>query len=337
MRTLIATLVASFTLFAAAPAASAGDPGYTLSMPTEVAIGDSFQACVEAPGGSSVYLLVSGSGATTPTKYGDLSVGLPLLTIWQFQMPPSGSLCLPHQVECVQDIVGATGHFQFVAVGPGPGQVGISNPQQLTAVDDGLCDITTGDFHSYTMGGWGQVCSSNNVGCIRDQWFPLIYPAGLLLGDRDGADGDAIYSLLLTDSLAIQQFLPEGGTPGTLPYDDINPTDSPAGVFSGQLTAAKLNVSFDDFGAFDTLKNQTGVVVGDMIYRSCVHPALIGKTVRNVVKLADGAISGELPVPVDVDGDLIGDVWLSDLSTALDMLNRNFDNGTVNQGCLKLP
>jgi len=337
MRNLLATLVASFTLLSAAPAAFAGDPGYTLSMPSQVAIGDSFQACVTAPGGSSVYLLVSGSGATTPTKFGDLSVGLPLLTIWQFQMPPSGSLCLPHQVECIQDIVGATGHFQFVAVGPAPGQVGISNPQQLTAIDDGLCDITTGDFHSYTMGGWGQACSGNNVGCIRDQWFPLIYPAGLLLGDRDGPDLDGIYALLLTDSLAIQQFLPEGSTPNVLTFDDVNPTSSPAGVLSGQLTAAKLNVSFDDYGAFDLLKNQTGVVLGDLVYRSCVHPALIGKTVRNVVKLADGAISGELPLPVDVDGDLIGDVSLSDLSGALDVLNNNFDNGTQNLGCLKLP
>jgi len=77
--------------------------------------------------------------------------------------------------------------------------------------------------------------------------------------------------------------------------------------------------------------------VGDLVYSDCVAAPLLGMSVRDVIDLADKAISGEILEPFDVDGDTVGDISFGDLNTALDKFNGNFDNGTVNQGCLKQP
>jgi len=47
--------------------------------------------------------------------------------------------------------------------------------------------------------------------------------------------------------------------------------------------------------------------------------------------------SSVVPMPVDLDGDLVGDVTYEDLSHALTVLNQNFDNGTTNNYDLALP
>jgi len=329
-----------------APTAHAGDcaasaPGYELSMPTEVAIGKPFDTCIVAPANSIVLVLISAGSSEHATKYGTLCVDLPFITIWGFQMPASGALCLPHPLECDPAVIGFTGHFQFAAIGPDPGVIGLSNGQSLTATDDGSCDecdeIHDGDFYTYTQGGWGTKCNGGNPGCFRDAHFPGAFPGGLVIGDQDGPDADVYHALLLTSSLAVENFLPEGMTPGVLTADATDVKNATAGVFAGQLVSAKLSVGFDDNGDFDALKGQTTHKLGDLVYVTGVNAKLIGWTVRDVIELADRAISGELPEPIDVDNDTIGDVSLSDLSGALDALNNNFDNGTQNLGWLGLP
>ena len=101
-------------------------------------------------------------------------------------------------------------------------------------------------------------------------------------------------------------------------------------MFGGQLLAAKLNVGFDDVGAFDELKARDEVKLGDLIFVSGVDADLIGWSVRSVLDLADQAISGALGKNgIDLDGDGCIDLTISALSDALDVLNNNFDNGTV--------
>jgi len=337
-------LTMTLTLLAAAvPAARAGDcdcpgtPGYTLTMPATVGIGDTFTTCLEAPGGSMALLLIGGDGGPLNTKYGPICVGLPFLTIWVVYMPPSGQICLDHSVECDHDVIGFTGHFQFVAVGPNPGEVGLSNSQCLTAVNSGFCDIHQGDFFGYTQGAWGAKCAGNNVACTRDAEFDNVYPNDLILGDQDGDDADNLYALVLTSAGAVEAFLPDGTGPQALTGDEVDPINSVAGVFAGQLTAAKLNVGFDDAGIFDGVKGMPGVKLGDLVFVAGVDPILFGKTVREVLELADKAISGEILEPFDVDGDLIGDIDFSELKDAVEVVNTNFDNGTVNNGNLGLP
>ncbi|HEX5009503.1 MAG TPA: hypothetical protein VFY71_03805, partial [Planctomycetota bacterium] len=297
-----------------------------LTLPDTIALGQVFSICMEAPEGSVAFILVSADTGPLNTKFGTLCVGFPFLAIWPVVMPTGGALCLDHLAECDPAIDGFTGYFQFAAFGPNPGQVGLSNGSSLTAEDTGKC-IEPGDFNTYTQGGWGAVCQGGNPGCLRDAHFDDVYPGDLILGDPDGADGDGLYALVLTDSLAVQNFLPSGSQPDALDQDEVNPTDNTsAGVLAGQLTAAKLNVDFDDAGYFDSIKQQTLVKLGDLVFSDCVASALIGESVRDVIALADKAISGEISPLFDVDGDLVGDISFDDLNTALAKVNENFDN-----------
>jgi hypothetical protein len=250
-------------------------------------------------------------------------------------MPQEGALCLSHTVDCDKDLVGFTGYFQFIAFGPVSG-VGLSNSQCLTAVDSGLC-IPPGDFFSYTQGGWGAACNGNNVACLRDAEFDNVYPGELILGDPDGDDADGLFALVLTSSQAVENFLPDGNGPTALADDEVDPINSTAGVLAGQLTAAKLNVDFDDAGKFDGLKGQLTTKLGDLVYVGGVAPSLIGKTVREVIDLADQAISGEILEPFDVDGDTVGDISFGELNTAVEVININFDKGEQNLGYLAEP
>jgi len=335
-----AVLAAAFV--PAAPSARAqdcpGDPGYVLDLPDTVPLGSQFTIGLTAPGGSVAFLVVGAFDGSIPTKFGTICVGMPFIVVYAIPIPPEGTLVLPHNVPCDPVLDGMTGIFQFVGIGPAAGQAGLSNSQHLTAVDDGSCGgIETGDFATFTQGGWGAACNGNNVACLRDEFFPTVLPNGLLLGDQGGIDGDEFYALLLTSSLAVENFLPDGGPPSTFDMDEVDVANATAGVFAGQLAAAKLNVFFDDAGIFDALKSQTAVKLGDLVFVDGVAAPLLGLTVREVIDLSDGAISGELPEPIDVDGDTVGDVTLADLSAALDAVNNNFDNGTQNNGVLGLP
>jgi len=340
MRTLRYGLAACALLIAVSGQARAdecdcpGTPGYVLDLPDTVALGTSFDVCFEAPGGSLVFIVVSSSSGPLNTKFGTLCVGIPFITLWPLDMPAEGALCLRHDAGCDEALVGFTGYFQFVALGPNPGQYGISNSQCLTAVAGGAC---TPQYATYTQGGWGAKCNGNNVACLRDAEFDNVFPGELILGDPDGDDADGIFALVLTDSQAVENFLPDGTTPEALAGDEVDPVNSSAGVLAGQLTAAKLNVGFDDADLFDSLKDPAAGDLGDLIFVAGVADALIGESVRDVIALADKAISGEEQEPFDVDGDLVGDVSFSDISTALDVENSNFDNGNQNNGNLAEP
>ena len=113
-------------------------------------------------------------------------------------------------------------------------------------LDTGGC----GGFCSYTPGGWGSPCSGNNAGCLRDLLFDTLFPAGLVIGDQDGADADTEYSLTLTAASAVEAFLSNSnnGTPATLDQDAVDSTSSSAGSFADHLVAAKLNLALDDAG-----------------------------------------------------------------------------------------
>jgi hypothetical protein len=158
----------------------------------------------------------------------------------------------------------------------------------------------------------------------------------------------------LTSALAVENFLPQGDTSGTLSIDSTDPTASTAGVFAGQLTAAKLNVTFDDAGLFDSSKNGNLIHLGDLILNFCVDEDLVGISVRQLITIADRVISGEfgsclggvLVAPsdgcqtvdiYDVDNDGIPDVSIDDLSHALDVFNKSFDNCEGTLDCLGFP
>src|SRR5262249_1151670 len=151
----------------------------------------------------------------------------------------------------------------------------------------------------------------------RDQWFPTAYPAGLVIGDQGGPnDGDSARAALFTASWAVKDFLPAGGPPKKLDADATNPGWTSAGVFAGQVAAASLNVRFDAIGAFDALKKNHDVHLGELHFIKGVDGKIVGHTVQEILDISNKVLSGELSTPVDLDGDGHGDVWTSDLSDA---------------------
>jgi len=182
--------------------------------------------------------------------------------------------------------------------------------------DDGCsstCKLEVGDLCTFTQGGWGAGCNGNNPGCARNDAFAAAFPSGLLIGDPDGLDGATDgFAAVWTTSLAIENFLPGGGTGGQLTADATNPTSTAAGVLAGQLVAVKLDLGIAG-------------LPGDLRFVSCVAPELELKTIDEVVAIADAAVaSGTLPAGVS----------FSDLTDALTAVNENFDECKKNEGCL---
>lgn len=134
--TVLAFFVATLGLTAASAGDCSGDPGYTLAVPDLVGIGEKFDLCCGAPGGSQVYLLASLGQGPIGTPYGDLCLDFPPLIIFPFVMPGSGTVCFSPFLPCDRTALGLTLYVQFIALGPPNGR---SNQDSLTIVDNGRC------------------------------------------------------------------------------------------------------------------------------------------------------------------------------------------------------
>ncbi|HYB93744.1 MAG TPA: Ig-like domain-containing protein, partial [Vicinamibacterales bacterium] len=111
---------------------------------------------------------------------------------------------------------------------------------------------------------------------------------------------------------AIEAFLPAGGTGAALTANATNPTTSSAGVFASQVLAVRLAVDFSNAGVLK--KGLGGLVV--------VSGPLQGKTVNQVLAIANGVLGGAAPP---------AGVTISDLIESLTAINENFVDGVDNQ------
>jgi len=188
-----------------------------------------------------------------------------------------------------------------------------------------------GDFCTFTQGGWGAVCRGSNPGCYRDVFFGSVFPTGVgigqgvscavgLCGQSPVLDGAPLFAAKWTTPLAVQDFLPAGGTPGKLTADLQNPFATSSEVLDGQLLAATLAVAFDDAGMFDMfapfIKNDPTKKLGDLTYQG--GTPCDGLTVRQALDAAHQFASGA-PSPFSA----------SDLNTCLTLLNEGFDGCAV--------
>lgn len=112
-----------------------GDPGFTLSAPSEVGIGEFFDMCLGARPGDLIYLFVSLGTGPTLTQYGTFCLDFPPAALFTLVMPEAGRRCYHHYVSCDYP-VGLTGYLQFLALGHGSG---ISNQISITLIDRGGC------------------------------------------------------------------------------------------------------------------------------------------------------------------------------------------------------
>jgi len=177
---------------------------------------------------------------------------------------------------------------------------------------------TPGEYRTQTLGGWGQNCNGGNVGCIRDTYFPQVFPGGLTIGGT--------FTIHFDSSGAVRNFesATPHGTPGVLTSSLTNPTSSPAGVFAAQVTALALNIGFGDFGVPTT---PPFTDIGGLVLMS---GPFAGWTVDSIFALANTVLGGDT-------GALPAGTSVSDLNDAVDMINNNFVNGAGGLGWLCPP
>jgi hypothetical protein len=159
-------------------------------------------------------------------------------------------------------------------------------------------------FCSYTQGGWGATPQGNNPARLLSNNFAAVFPNGIEVGIPDPGN----FSMKFTSALAVQNYLPAGGTPSVLTSDLTNPFTSSAGVFGGQVLALKINVAMSGAG-----KTPTGF--GDIVYKGA--GCLSGQPVKNILAAMEIALGG---------GPLPNGCTLSGLNELATRLNESFDN-----------
>ncbi len=178
------------------------------------------------------------------------------------------------------------------------------------------CEIPPGIYRTQTQGGWSNDCHGNNPGCVRDTYFPTVFPSGLLVGGN--------YTILLMTSQAVVDFLPAGGTSAMLTSNHTNPTSTEAGVFAGQVVSLAISLGFSDagvpgFGDLGSLYIPTGV--------HTPYGAFAGYTVNEVFAIANIVLGGDMTALPD-------GISVSDLNDVVDAINNNFDDGEHSDGYL---
>ena len=68
--------------------------------------------------------------------------------------------------------------------------------------------------------------------------------------------------MLFTDPRDLLAYIPTDGSPGPPDSDLINPTETDAGVFGGEVAVLKLNIDFSDAGV---LRGNLGIPFGDLV------------------------------------------------------------------------
>lgn len=168
----------------------------------------------------------------------------------------------------------------------------------------------SGQFKTFTQGGYGTNCNGNNPGCYRDAHFDAAFPDGLVIGCASG------YSLTFTSSAAVRDYLPAGGGPAVLSSSATDPTSS-RGVLSSQLLALTLSVGFDvadpNFSASNTALSSLTIKSG----------TFQGMSVADFLQLGNAILGG-----------CSSQYTPSQINEAATAINENFDNGTVDNGFL---
>lgn len=177
-----------------------------------------------------------------------------------------------------------------------------------------ISQLSCEGFTTVTMGGYGAACSGGNWGCYLVSNFSSKFPTGLTIGS-----GSKL--LKLTSAAAVKAFLPSGSTARALNAGTLtNPTKkSYNNVLAGQTVALTLSVAFDSNPAFSPSSTPLGSLI-------VMAGPFTGKTVNQLLTIANTVLGGDTST-----------YTAAQINTALDAVNRNYDNGTVNLGYLACP
>ena len=169
-------------------------------------------------------------------------------------------------------------------------------------------------FTTITPGGYGAKCSGNNWGCYVVNNFAAKFPNGLTIGS-----GTRL--IKFTSAAAVQAFLPSGTTARALNAGTLtNPTAKTySNVLAGHTIALSLSLRFDSNPNF----SPSSLSLGNLIMSS---GTFAGKTVNEILTIANTILGGGSS-PYSA----------AQINDALDKINRNYDNGTLNLGYLACP
>ena len=183
------------------------------------------------------------------------------------------------------------------------------------------------NFCTFSQGGYGRPCRSLSgvslssscaqqveecyrrkveAACIRNACF--VSP--VILGNASLPGG---HTVTFTTSYAIEGYLPASGTPAVFVDSSVNPSNTSAGVFGGQLLTAVLNQLFmsSDTSDLSTLRFSSAC--------DPVNPIIIGLTVAEVIYIANQVISGS-------SSPLYNAFTPAILNTALAIYNEGFEH-----------
>lgn len=261
----------------------------------------------------------------------DITIGTLQELIENSQLPgggPSGgvSSSCPGELMCDTDYV-------FRAFGHATNTLFRSDfTPTLTCSTDTCLEEQPDSFCSFTQGGWGSNCPDSQgpgtppdqPGCIRDNNFSSVYPAGVMVG---GA-----FKMTFTSSGAVASYLPAGGMPSVLTGNLLNPTSSPAGVFGGQVTTLRLNVDMSDagvtsmgFGDASLCNFAAGnLALGGSALTAAQAGALNGTSIRGVLAAAENRLGGStLPFGLSA----------GQLTSLVTLLNESYDGPLPDAPC----
>lgn len=166
------------------------------------------------------------------------------------------------------------------------------------------CVINPGDYRTQTQGGWGAAPNGNNPGAYLHTNFATAFPNGLVVGCGNK-------TITLTSAQAVNDFLPQGGTAVALTQSYTNPVTS-ISVLAGQVVTLKISVVFDNafanFGSSNTALSALVITSG----------TFQGWTVGQLLAEAEAVLGG-----------CSSNYTAAQINSAVDLVNNNFDNGTV--------
>jgi hypothetical protein len=112
-----------------------------------------------------------------------------------------------------------------------------------------------------------------------------------MIGHPDG------FTATWTSSAAVEDYLPDGSTPGVLDQDYVDPDETSAGVLAAQILGLRLNVEYSCAGIFTLGFPTAGDCLGDaLVPDNCSNGMFDGLTVYEFLALADSVVAG-LNVP----------------------------------------
>lgn len=148
-------------------------------------------------------------------------------------------------------------------------------------LDLGLCDLA--GSQTLSQGGWS---NRSRTSPLTDAWFDTEFPSDLVIGGPSG-------SVTLTTATTTRRFLPQSGTPATLPSSSlVDPTAKQLkNTLAGQAVALTLNLAWSPQLADATLVDGYSGTVGELLDE--VNAALDGATSLSRSELAALSASAE--------------------------------------------